>query len=61
MPSPDSDTIKNVYDFLQPAVTFVYNEVYIYLWILCFYHIFFMCLVVAILILLIQLLNNTKR
>lgn len=58
--------IKNNYlktdlkEFIKPVVNIVYNEIYIYIWLICFYNVFLFFLVLANLFLILRLLNTPK-
>lgn len=58
--------IKNNYigeemkEFVRPIVSTIYNEIYIYLWFICFYNVFLIFLVLANLFLILRLLNKLR-
>lgn len=58
--------IKNNYmrgemkEFIRPIVNIVYNEIYIYIWLICFYNVFLIFLVLANLFLIIRILNKPR-
>jgi hypothetical protein len=45
---------------IKPIISHLYNEIYIYIWLICIYHIFFIFIILAIFYILIKILNNTK-
>lgn len=45
---------------IKPLISHLYNEIYIYIWLICIYHIFFIFIILAIFYILIKILNNTK-
>jgi hypothetical protein len=51
---------RDVKAMLKPLGTILYNEIYIYLWVLCFYHVFFIFIVLANFFLLWQILRQHK-
>jgi hypothetical protein len=55
------DIKRDVKQMFKPVVTTIYNEIYVYLWLLCFYHIFFIFIVLANLFLLLKLLDVNKK
>lgn len=57
----NEDTRKDVKEILKPIVQIVYNEVYLYLWLLCFYNIFLIFIILAILVLLLRLIRQTNN
>jgi hypothetical protein len=61
----NEDTRKDMKEILKPLANIVYNEVYLYLWLLCFYNLFLFFIILAILVLLIrvsgQLMNFSKN
>jgi hypothetical protein len=54
------DIRKEIKGVVKPLGTMIYNEVYIYLWMICFYNIFLIFLVLANLILLVALLKRNR-
>jgi len=60
----NEDTRKDMKEILKPLANIVYNEVYLYLWLLCFYNLFLFFIILAILVLLLrvsgQLMNFSK-
>ena len=52
----NNDIKKDVKELMRPIVNIIYNEVYIYLWLICFYNVFLFFLILANLFLLIRLL-----
>lgn len=50
------DMKRDVKEAIKPIVTTIYNEIYVYLWLLCIYHVFFIFVVLANLYLLLKLL-----
>jgi hypothetical protein len=55
------DIKRDVREMIKPVVNIIYNEIYVYLWMLCFYHIFFIFIVLANLFLLLKLLAMNKK
>ena len=41
----NEDIKRDVKDIIRPIGTILYNEIYIYLWLICIYHIFFIFIV----------------
>ncbi|MFM1794881.1 MAG: hypothetical protein RL642_1266 [Bacteroidota bacterium] len=56
----NEDIKRDVKAMLKPLGTMLYNEIYIYLWVLCFYHVFFIFIVLANFFLLWQILRQHK-
>jgi hypothetical protein len=60
----NEDIRKDMKEILKPLANIVYNEVYLYLWLLCFYNLFLFFIILAILVLLLrvsgQLMNFSK-
>jgi hypothetical protein len=54
----DVETKKEMYDFLKPVVNSIYNEIYIYIWIICFYNLILFLVILANLFLLLKLINK---
>ena len=57
----NEDIKRDVKDIIRPIGTILYNEIYIYLWLICIYHIFFIFIVLANLFLLFKLLNKVNK
>lgn len=55
------DTKRNVKEWIKPIGQLVYNEIYVYLWLLCFYHVFFIFIVLANLFLLLKLIGMNQK
>jgi hypothetical protein len=53
----NEDIRKDIRDLIKPIIQFVYNEIYIYLWVICFYNVFIFFLIVVNMYLLIRLLK----
>jgi len=56
----NANTRKELGDILKPITNSIYNELYIYLWIISFYSIMLFLLILANLFLLMKILNKTK-
>jgi hypothetical protein len=58
----NEDTKREIKDIVKPLFSFIYNEIYVYLLLICIYHIFFFFIVLVNLYLLLKLLykNNNK-
>lgn len=46
---------------IKPIISHLYNEIYIYIWLICIYHIFFIFIILAIFYILIKILNISKN
>jgi len=57
----NEDTRRDIKDIMKPLVQFIYNEIYIYLWMICIYHVFFIFIVLVNLFLLLQLIRKTNK
>jgi len=55
------DTRRDIKDVMKPLVQFIYNEIYIYLWLISIYHVFFIFIVLANLFLLLHLIRKTNK
>jgi hypothetical protein len=55
------DIKRDIKEIIKPVVNIIYNEIYVYLWLLCFYHIFFIFIVLANLFLLLKFLSMNKK
>jgi hypothetical protein len=54
------DIRKDIKDAIKPLGIMIYNEIYIYLWMICFYNVFLIFIILANLILLLTLLKRNK-
>jgi hypothetical protein len=55
------DSKRNMKEMIKPIGEIVYNEIYIYIWLICFYHIFFIFIVLANLFLLLKLIGMNNK
>lgn len=46
---------------ISPVCTLVYNDIYIYIWLICLYHVFLILMIVINIYLLSKLLANKNR
>jgi hypothetical protein len=60
--SVEKSDLEEIKDIIKPLFSFIYNEIYVYLLLICIYHIFFFFIVIINLYLLLKLLykNNDK-
>jgi hypothetical protein len=56
----NEDIRKDVKEIMRPLANIVYNEIYLYLWLICFYNLFLFFIVLAILVLLLRLSIQTR-
>jgi hypothetical protein len=52
------DIRKELKAIASPIVNIIYNELYLYLWFICFYHVFLIFIILANLFLLLRLLKQ---
>lgn len=57
----NEDTKRELKDIVKPLFSFIYNEIYIYLLLICIYHIFFFFIVLINLYLLLKLLYKNSK
>ena len=57
----NEDTKRELKDIVKPLFSFIYNEIYIYLLLICIYHIFFFFIVLVNLYLLLKLLYKNSK
>jgi len=57
----NEDIKRDVKAMLKPLGAMLYNEMYIYMWVLCFYHVFFIFIVLANFFLLWQILRQHNK
>ena len=46
---------------VQPVGNIIYNEIYIYLWLICIYHVFLIFIILANLFLLLKIISTNSR
>lgn len=57
-----NEDIKNdLTGLLKNSVNVIYNEIYIYIWFICFYNVFLIFIILANLYLLLSLLKKTNK
>ena len=57
----NEDTKRELKDIVKPLFSFIYNEIYVYLLLICIYHIFFFFIVLINLYLLLKLLYKNSK
>ena len=57
----NEDIKKDVKEMMRPIFSMIYNEVYIYLWIIAIYNIFFGFLILAMFFILFRIFNDIKN
>jgi hypothetical protein len=48
----------DVKEMVKPIFHMIYNEIYVYLWVIAFYNLFVILLILAMFFILLRLLNN---
>jgi len=56
----NEDIRKVIIEVVKPIRESVYNELYMYIWLICIYNVFLIVIIVANLVLLLKLLNKTN-
>ncbi len=56
----ENETRREFMELLQPIKESIYNEIYIYLWVICFYSIMLFILILANLFMLLHILHYGK-
>lgn len=56
----DDNNRKDITEVLKPITEPIYNELYIYIWIICFYSILLFLIILANLFLLLKIFDKTK-
>jgi hypothetical protein len=54
----DENLKKDVREMMKPIFSMIYNELYIYIWLIAFYNLFIMILVLAMFFILCKLLRS---
>jgi len=57
----DVETRREFMELLKPVKESLYNEIYIYIWIICFYSIMLFLLILANLFLLLRIINYSIK
>jgi len=57
----DENIKKEIKEIIKPIVTTIYNEIYLYLWFICIYHVFLIFIVLANLYLLLRLIQTRRK
>jgi hypothetical protein len=57
----DEDIRRDLKEMIKPIIEIMYNEIYLYLWLLCFYSLFLFFIVLAILVILIRSQSLTSH
>jgi hypothetical protein len=57
----NEDIKRDVKKIIRPIGSMLYNELYIYIWFICIYHVFFIFIVLINLYLLSKLLFNVEK
>jgi hypothetical protein len=56
----NEDIRKDVREMLKPFAQIMYNELYLYIWVICFYNVFLIFIVLINLFLLLKLIRKSK-
>jgi len=43
----NEDIKRDVKEMVRPIFTMIYNEIYVYIWLICIYHVFFIFIILA--------------
>lgn len=54
----NEDIKKDVREIIKPIVQIIYNEIYVYIWFICFYNVFLIFIILANLLLLISYIRK---
>ena len=57
----NEDSRKDIKAVLSPLGDIVYNEIYVYIWVICFYNIFLFIIILANLYLLLTILHFVRE
>lgn len=57
----NEDIRKDVKEMLKPLFSMMYNEIYIYLWLIAIYNIFFVFLLLAMFFILLHMYKNIRQ
>jgi len=56
----NEDIKRDVTELIKPIVNIIYNEIYVYIWVICFYNVFLTFIILANLFLLLRLLSKSS-
>jgi len=56
----NEDTKKDVRDIIHPIFIMIYNEIYVYVWIIAIYNIFFIFIVLAIFFIILNIYRQSN-
>jgi hypothetical protein len=56
----NEDIRKDVKEMLKPFAQIMYNELYLYIWVICFYNVFLIFIVLVNLFLLLKIIRKSK-
>jgi len=56
----NEDIRKDVKEMLKPFAQIMYNELYLYIWVICFYNVFLIFIVLLNLFLLLKLIRKSN-
>lgn len=56
----NEDIRKDVREIIKPIVDIIYNEIYIYVWCICFFNVFLMFIILANLFILLHYVRKIK-
>ena len=54
----NEDIKRDVKEVVRPIFTMIYNEIYVYIWLICIYHVFFILIILANFYLLMTLIRK---
>jgi hypothetical protein len=57
----NEDIRKEIKEIIRPIVGIIYNEVYVYLWVICFYNVFLFFIILANLVFILQILKQQAK
>ena len=57
----NEDIRRDVKEIIKPIANMIYNETYLYIWLICFYNVFLLFIVLANLFLLIRLFSKENK
>jgi len=56
----NEDIKRDVKELIYPIVCLIYNEIYIYIWFICLYHVLLIFIILANLYLLLRLIYHSR-
>jgi hypothetical protein len=57
----NEDIRKDIKEIIRPIGMMIYNEIYLYIWLVCFYNVFLILIILANLFILFRLMKKSNQ